>query len=81
MSKIKIVAVVIVILAAIGVSAIALIANPAAVQQQNEGGEEVEDCDAEDFLNREDDCGFSEPKPARSSAVKATPKPRVTARR
>ena len=40
-------------------------ANPAMLQQSDttQQEEEVEDCDAEDFLNREDDCGLVSPKP------------------
>ena len=79
--KIKIIAVVIV--AVILVSACAFAVNgitgfpqPAATQQ-----DEVEDCDAEDWMNREDDCGFTKPSPRKTTVVKATPKPRVTARR
>ena len=30
--------------------------------------QETEDCDAEDFLNREDDCGFVSPKPVKTAA-------------
>ena len=78
MSKIKIVAAVIAVTAMIGVSVVALIANPAALQPQDSGVEEVEDCDAEDFLNREDDCGFVGPK---ATPAKASPKPRATVRR
>lgn len=36
-------------------------------------GVEVEDCDAEDFANREDDCGFTE-----ADRKKKTPAPRKT---
>ncbi len=79
MSKIKIAAVVITILALLGVSAVALIANPAAPQQPGTVQEDtdVENCDAEDWINREDDCGFTKPK---TTAPKATAKPRATRR-
>lgn len=80
--KIKIIAVAIV--AVILVSACALTVNgvsgfqrPGATQQDDD----IEDCDAEDWINREDDCGFVGPKPTKTTAVKTTPRPRVTARR
>lgn len=46
------------------------------------GGVEVEDCDHEDWVNREDDCGFTEwdrkktakPTP-RKTTTKASPRP------
>lgn len=77
-SKIRIVAAIIAILAIVGASAMALIANPDAFRQQDSGVEEVEDCDAEDWINREADCGFTGPKPTKTTSVKATPK--VTAK-
>lgn len=49
------------------------------------GGVEVEDCDAEDFRNREDDCGFTDAdrrKTAKPTARKTTgPAPLKTTRR
>lgn len=36
------------------------------------GGVQVEDCDAEDFRNREDDCGFTDSD--RRKTAKPTPK-------
>lgn len=35
--------------------------------------QETEDCDAEDFVNREDDCGFSDKQRSKSPTVRATP--------
>jgi hypothetical protein len=46
---------------------------PAVTQQDDE----VEDCDAEDWINREDDCGFTKPK---ATPRKTTGAPRVTAK-
>lgn len=81
MRKIKIVAAIIAVTAMVGVSVAALIVNPATFQRQDSGVEEVEDCDAEDWINREADCGFVGPKPSKTSAVKVSPKPRTTVRR
>ena len=55
---------------------------PATFQQSGttQQDEEVEDCDAEDWINREDDCGFVSPKPVKTSAPKVTPKTRATRR-
>lgn len=81
--KIKIIAVAIV--AVILVSACAFAVNGVtgfpqpSVTQQDDGA--VEDCDAEDWINREDDCGFTKPSPPRkTTAAKVTPGPRTTRR-
>ena len=80
MSKIKTAWAVVAVLAVIGVGTMALVASPATTQtppgtiQQDD---DVEDCDAEDWINREDDCGFTKPK---TTAPKATAKPRATRR-
>lgn len=82
MNRIKIAAAVIAILAMISASIVALIANPAALQHPHQH-QEVEDCDAEDWINREEDCGFIGPKvtPRKTAAApKATAKPATTRR-
>lgn len=83
MSKIKIAAAIIAVTAMIGVSVVALIANPAALQHPHQHQQEVEDCDAEDWVNREEDCGFTGPKatPRKTAAApKVTTKPTATRR-
>lgn len=41
--------------------------------------EDVEDCDLEDWMNREDDCGFIKPSTRKAPSLKA-PAPRTTRR-
>ena len=76
MSKIKIAAVA--VIAVIVVSLCAMLVNgvtgfpqPGVTQQQDD---EAEDCDAEDWINREGDCEFTKRTPAKTAAPKLTPR-------
>jgi hypothetical protein len=65
----------------VGACTVAAIVNPALIRPSGTvQQEEIEGCDAEDWANREDDCGFVGPKPAKTSAPKLTPKTGVTRR-
>lgn len=65
----------------IGACFVTAVVNPAMFQQSGTTQqEEIEDCDAEDWINREDDCGFVSPKPVKASAPKTAPKTGVTRR-
>lgn len=44
----------------VSLTALALVAGACGGTSNNGSSFEGEDCDAEDFANREDDCGFSE---------------------
>lgn len=65
-------------LAALALGALLLTGTAAACgEPAADGGVEVEDCDAEDYANRESDCGFTDA----DRAKRKTPAPRKPAPR
>ena len=81
MRKISTIVAIIAAVIIVGACTVAAIVNPALIQPSGTvQQEEIEDCDAEDWANREDDCGFVGPKPAKTSAPKTAPKTGTTRR-
>ena len=69
MRKISTIVAIVAAVIIVGACTVAALVNPALIQPSGTvQQEEIEDCDAEDWANREDDCGFvgrSRPRPAR----------------
>lgn len=85
MRKIKtaaviIAAIVVAVVIVIGCAAVAIVNPATSPQSGTTQQEDAEDCDAEDWINREDDCGFVSPKPVKTSAPKTAPKTGATRR-
>lgn len=68
-------------LAALALGALLLTGTAASCGEPAADGVEVEDCDAEDYANREDDCGFTDADRAkRKTPAPRKPAPRQTKR-
>ena len=61
-------------------TALILGASAASCGSSADTGVEVEDCDAEDYRNKEDDCGFTDSDRRKTPTVKKTPTVRKTRR-
>lgn len=82
MRKINTIVAILAVIVTFGACVATAIASPSMFRQTDSAqqDEEIEDCDAEDWINREDDCGFVSPKPVKTTAPKAAPKTGTTRR-